>query len=113
MGFYVGFAGISVLYLRKSTADLRRRREFTADLRNKPTADLREFRADLRKCRADVREFRADLRKFTADLRKSISDLREFTRNARNSRGCAGMFRSSSVEHDHIRGKNHCRPGVF
>ena len=44
VGFYVSFAGISVLDLRKSTADLRK---FTTDLR-KSTADLREFTADLR-----------------------------------------------------------------
>ena len=105
MGFYVGFARISVLDLRKSTADLRR--EFTADLWNKPTADLlREFRADLQTFRADLREFRADVREFTAGLR-------ERARNGRNSRGCAEMFSSSAVEHDHIRGKFAAGPGYF
>ena len=81
-------------------------REFTADLRNKPTADLREFRADLREFRADLREFRADLRKFTADLREFTADLREFTRNGRNSadvpRCSAALLWSTITSEDKI-----------
>ena len=89
-------------------------REFTADLPNKPTADLREFKADLREIRADLREFRADLRKFTADLREFTADLREFTRNGRNSADvprCPAALLRSTITSECIRGEFTAGPG--
>ena len=44
-------------------------------------------------------------------LREFTADLREFTRRGGNSRGCAEISSSSSVEHGHIQGKFTAGPG--